>query len=214
MCLFLTTSGVCRVNSLVMTSLFALSLSSVVSTPAYADDCLLGTNDDGDADSNIDTDGNADSDGNPARLACGQNAEATGFRSIALGSEADASGDSALAAGAGSTASGIRSTAIGRDAEASGTAFSKIDNNTAAIEKSFESLQDVEQGLAAVAALPDMFLARDETFAASGGAAVFGDEFGFGGTIAIRGTERWSFGASAAFGGDEATGKVQVRWAK
>ena len=93
-------------------------------------------------------------------------------------------------------------------------AFSKIDGNTAAIEKSLESLKDVEQGLAAVAALPDMFLARDESIAASGGAAVFGDEFGFGGTIAIRGNKNWSFGASAAVGGDEAAGKVQVRWAR
>ena len=72
----------------------------------------------------------------------------------------------------------------------------------------------MEQGLAAVAALPDMFLARDESFAASGGAAVFGDELGFGATLAIRGNDRWSFGASAAIGGDEATGKIQVRWAR
>ena len=93
-------------------------------------------------------------------------------------------------------------------------AFTQIDANTAAIEESFESIEDVEQGLAAVAALPDMFLARDESFAASGGAAVFGDELGFGATLAIRGNDRWSFGASAAIGGDEATGKIQVRWAR
>jgi len=93
-------------------------------------------------------------------------------------------------------------------------AFTQIDSNTAAIERSFERLEEVEQGLAAVAALPDMFLAQDESFAASGGAAVFGDEFGFGGTLAIRGNENWSFGASAASGGSEATGKVQVRWAR
>ena len=68
--------------------------------------------------------------------------------------------------------------------------------------------------LAAVAALPDMFLANGETLAASGGAAVFGDEIGFGATIAVRGNDNWSFGASASFGGDEVAGKVQVRWAK
>ena len=94
------------------------------------------------------------------------------------------------------------------------SAFTQIDNNSAAIAQSLESIQNLEQGLAAVAALPDLFLARDETFAASGGAAVFGDEFGFGGTLAFRGSENWSFGASAAIGGEQVTGKVQVRWAK
>jgi hypothetical protein len=91
-------------------------------------------------------------------------------------------------------------------------AFSKIDSNTAAIQKSLESLQDVEQGLAAVAALPDMYLGRDDAWAASGGAAVFGDELGFGGTLAIRASDNWSVGASAAIGGDQATGKVQFRY--
>jgi len=93
-------------------------------------------------------------------------------------------------------------------------AFAKIDSNTAAIEKSLQSLKDVEEGLAAVAALPDMFLASGETFAASGGVAVFGGEYGFGATMAFRGDDRWSFGASASFGGDEVAGKLQIRWAK
>ena len=93
-------------------------------------------------------------------------------------------------------------------------AFAGIGENATAIQANLSSISDVEEGLAAVAALPDMFLARDESFAASGGAAVIGGEVGFGGTLAIRGNERWSFGASAAFGGDEAAGKVQVRWAR
>ena len=93
-------------------------------------------------------------------------------------------------------------------------AFAGIGENATAIQANLSSISDIEEGLAAVAALPDMFLARDESFAASGGAAVIGDEVGFGGTLAIRGNERWSFGASAAFGGDEAAGKVQVRWAR
>jgi hypothetical protein len=91
-------------------------------------------------------------------------------------------------------------------------AFTKIDSNTAAIEKSLESLKDVESGLAAVAALPDMYLSPDAKWSAAGGAAVFGDEVGFGATLAIRGNTNWSFGGSAAMGGDQATGKVQVRY--
>jgi len=92
------------------------------------------------------------------------------------------------------------------------TAFNKIDNNTAAISKSLESIEDVEQGLAAVAALPDMYLSPNAKWSAAGGAAVFGDEVGFGATLAIRGNDNWTFGGSAAIGGDNATGKVQVRY--
>ena len=91
-------------------------------------------------------------------------------------------------------------------------AFTRIDNNTAAITESFERIQDVEQGLAAVAALPDMFLGDSDAWAASGGAAVFGDEIGFGGTLAIRASDNWSVGASGAIGGSQATGKVQFRY--
>ena len=91
-------------------------------------------------------------------------------------------------------------------------AFTQIDSNTAAIERSFNRIEDVEQGLAAVAALPDMYLSPNAKWSAAGGAAVFGDEFGFGATLAIRGNENWSFGGSAAMGGSQATGKVQVRY--
>ena len=65
--------------------------------------------------------------------------------------------------------------------------FAGIGENATAIQASLSAISDVEEGLAAVAALPDMFLARDESFAASGGAVVIGDE---------------------------TVGKVQVRWAK
>ncbi|MGB6229891.1 MAG: hypothetical protein WBF53_07165, partial [Litorimonas sp.] len=93
-------------------------------------------------------------------------------------------------------------------------AFLRIAENSNGILANSAAIRDLESGLAAVAALPDMYLGRDESFAASGGAAVFGDEIGVGATLAIRGNDRWSFGASAAIGGDEATGKVQVRWAR
>lgn len=41
---------------------------------ARADDCLLDTNNDGDADANVDTDLGADSAGADARVACGSGA--------------------------------------------------------------------------------------------------------------------------------------------
>ena len=66
---------------------------------------------------------------------------------------------------------------------------------------------------AAVAALPDMFLPANAKWSAAGGFATFGDEVGFGATLAIRGNENWSFGGSAALGGSEATTKVQVHYA-
>ena len=91
-------------------------------------------------------------------------------------------------------------------------AFAGIGENATAIQANLSAISDVEEGLAAVAALPDMFLGDSDAWAASGGAAVFGDEFGFGGTLAIRASDNWSVGASGAIGGNQATGKVQFRY--
>ena len=41
---------------------------------------------------------------------------------------------------------------------------------------------------------------------------MIGDEVGFGATLAIRGNKNWAFGGSTAFGGEQVTGKVQVRY--
>ena len=87
---------------------------------AYADDCLLDTNNDGDADSNIDTDGGADSSGNIFSLACGVGATATGGDSTALGRDATASGDHSAAVGRDSLASGLEASAYGKDSSATG----------------------------------------------------------------------------------------------
>lgn len=93
-------------------------------------------------------------------------------------------------------------------------AFVQIGQNAEGVLNNNIRLDDLEQGLAAVAALPDMYLARGESMSASGGLGIYGDSVGFGGTIAVRGNDTWTFGASVGLGGDEATGKVQVRWAK
>ena len=91
-------------------------------------------------------------------------------------------------------------------------AFAQIATNSSAIEANTLRITDIEEGLAAVAALPDMYLNPDEAWAAGGGVAMFGDKVGFGGTLTIRGNDNWSFGASAGVGGDEATGKIQFRY--
>ena len=91
-------------------------------------------------------------------------------------------------------------------------AFAGIGENATAIQANLSSISDVEEGLAAVAALPDSYLNPREKWSAAGGFATFGDEIGFGANLAIRGDENWSFGGAAAIGGDEVTTKVQVRY--
>ena len=89
---------------------------------AYADDCLLDTNNDGNADNNSDTDLGADSGGVNDRLACGFDATATGERSTALGSNTSATGTGSTALGYVARAAGIRSTALGYAANNAGAA--------------------------------------------------------------------------------------------
>ncbi len=87
---------------------------------ANAEDCLLDTNHDGDADSNVDTDGAAASNDSPVRLACGANASAGGANATALGSLANAAGAFSVALGYDASAAGDNSTALGVDASAAG----------------------------------------------------------------------------------------------
>ena len=91
-------------------------------------------------------------------------------------------------------------------------AFTQIDANSDRILQNIEEISELSEGLAAVAALPDMYLSPGAKWATSGGAAVYGGDVGFGATIAIRGNDNWAFGASGAIGGDQATGKVQIRY--
>jgi len=106
-------------------------LSMGTATPAYADDCLLDSNDDGDVDL-TDTDGGADSGGINARLACGVNAVATGVNSTALGRDASAIGVESTALGESSSAAGFASTAVGKSASAAETASTALGNTASA----------------------------------------------------------------------------------
>ncbi len=82
---------------------------------AYADDCLLDTNHDGDADSNIDTNGGAVSGSDLLRLACGSGATAGASGATALGTGANAGGTGSTAIGIFAQAPGDRALAIGAD---------------------------------------------------------------------------------------------------
>ena len=104
-------------------------MSLSVATPAFADDCLLDTNNDGDADTGVDTDGAADSSGADPLLACGVGASATGTNSSALGNLASAAGSDSTALGQNASASSISTTALGQNASAAGFNSTAVGRN-------------------------------------------------------------------------------------
>ncbi len=100
---------------------------------AYADDCLLDTNNDGNADTDVDTDGGADSGGIDFRLACGFGASATGQNSTALGHSANAAGGGSTALGNFASAAGVFSTALGAVASAAGEDSTAVGKSASAV---------------------------------------------------------------------------------
>ncbi len=107
-------------------------LSLSLAPQANAFDCLLDTNNDGDADSNVDTDGGANSAGSSFRLACGVAADATGGNATALGHLAIATGNRSTAVGSSASATGDFSAALGRLADASGESSTALGQGAAA----------------------------------------------------------------------------------
>ena len=91
-------------------------------------------------------------------------------------------------------------------------AFNAIEGNSQAILRNSEEITELTSGLAAVTALPDMYLSPDAKWAASGGVGFYGDDVGVGATLAIRASNNIAFGASVASAGEKATGKLQVRY--
>ena len=75
-----------------------------------------------------------------------------------------------------------------------------------------EEISDLSSGLAAVASLPDMYLSPNAKWSAAGGVGIYGDDVGVGATLAIRASRNFAIGASVASAGDQATGKLQVRY--
>lgn len=124
-------------------------------TAVLADDCLLDTKNDGNADTNVDTDSGANSNGRFNNLACGSSATASGSSSTALGFGTFATGASstavggganalatqAVAFGSGAQATRAESTAIGSLATASGTGATALGRNADAIGDNAQSTQ-------------------------------------------------------------------------
>ncbi len=106
-------------------------LSLSMAPQAFADDCLLDTNDDGDVDL-TDTDGGADSSGFNTRLACGVGASAAGDESTVVGYFASAAGNNSTALGRSASAAGDNSTALGYDASAAGNPSTAVGRSTRA----------------------------------------------------------------------------------
>ena len=90
----------------------------------------------------------------------------------------------------------------------------KLDQMGAVLAANTKAIKDLNGGLAAVVALPNVTLGKDENFALSGGFSLYGEEIGFGGAIAIRASENWSIGLTVGHGGSKTTGAVRFRFAK
>ena len=103
-----------------------------------------------------------------------------------------------------SAAIGFNSQAIGANAQAIGI-------NTGAIST-------IREGNAAITAIPDLYLSRDETWSIAGGLSAYDDGFGgvetgFGGGIQIRSkpSDNWSFGLAGGLTPNTQTVRVQAR---
>ncbi len=108
-------------NTLLVSTALSLGCAATLALAPQevrAEACLLDTNEDGNADSNIDTTGGAISDDGNNELACRVGSDASGASSTAIGGSSVASGANTLAAGFGANSAGDNSTAIGVDADA------------------------------------------------------------------------------------------------
>ncbi|WP_051279173.1 hypothetical protein [Hellea balneolensis] len=103
-------------------------------------------------------------------------------------------------------------TSISQNAQRIELAMGSILDNSQAIVRNSEEIAELSSGLAAVTALPDMYLSPDAKWSAAGGVGMYGDDVGIGATLAIRASRNFAIGASVASGGDTATGKLQVRY--
>lgn len=115
-----------RFGIVVALGLGTTALTAVLApSSARADECLLDTNNDGDADTNVDTDGGATSAGADA-LACGVAANAAASLSTAVGAQTNATALASTALGSQAIASGVASTALGHNSDATGLASTAV----------------------------------------------------------------------------------------
>lgn len=103
-------------------------------------------------------------------------------------------------------------TSISQNAQRIELAMGSILDNSQSIARNTEEISELSSGLAAVTALPDMYLSPDAKWSAAGGVGMYGDDVGVGATLAVRAGRNFAIGASVASAGDQATGKLQVRY--
>jgi hypothetical protein len=125
----------------------------------------------------------------------------------------DANGNLASDGGAMQQSILANTTAIGALDQRLSSFDLRLENFGLAVDDNSRRINDVEGGLAAVAAIPDAYLDSSESYAISGGFSVVNGKAGFGGTVTVRGNDRWSFGASVGHSNGETAGKVQFRFA-
>lgn len=93
-----------------------------------------------------------------------------------------------------------------------------IQANSDAILGNTQAINDLRNGSAALASIPDLYLGSDETWSIAGGLALYDDGFGgtetgFGGGIQMRSSksDKWSVGLSGALSGDAGVVRLQGR---
>lgn len=93
-----------------------------------------------------------------------------------------------------------------------------IQANSDAILGNTQAINDLRNGSAALASIPDLYLGSDETWSIAGGLALYDDGFGgsetgFGGGIQMRSSksDKWSVGISGALSGDAGVVRLQGR---
>ena len=108
--------------------------------------------------------------------------------------------------------------AIGSNTAAIGGNTAAIGVNAASIALNTEGINDLRDGAAALASLPDLYLNSDETWNIAGGFSVYDDGFGgtetgFGGGIQLRSStsDKWSVGVTGAFSGSASAVRFQAR---
>jgi len=86
------------------------------------------------------------------------------------------------------------------------------------IGENTEAIDDLRNGTAAIASIPDLFLTTDETWSVAGGIAAFDDGFGsvevgFGGGVQVRSStsDKWSVGVAGAVSGGAGAIRLQGR---
>ena len=100
-----------------------------------------------------------------------------------------------------------------------------IAQNSLAIQQNLDlivtnraAISETREGIAAIAAIPDLYLTRDETWTAAGGLSLYDDGFGgtetgFGGGVQIRSSKEdpWSVGIAGALTPNTVSVRLQAR---